>query len=171
MSTTPATADQLDLPIPVTVGDDVVEFPRLDLDDLMRWANSAKQTRIVEATQRVNADGNLSPFERQRLIQIVADDGLQLGLLMAKSFEPAGIRKVLVMSLAKAGKDNGAALAVLKRIHFKRQQQVAQEVLSPPKPPEPAKKAEQTGDGDEGFTGNETGDSTEPSPGSTPDAT
>jgi hypothetical protein len=156
MSETPSVENQLDLQIPEKVGDDLIEFPRLDLDDLMRWANSAKSARLAEAEKRLRADGDVTPFERQRHLQIVADDGLQLGLLMARSFEPAGIRTVLVTSLKKAKKSDAEALAILKRIHFRRQQQLAQEVLSPPAPP----KAEKKGGGSEGFTESETGDYT-----------
>lgn len=140
MTTDHTLENQLQLPILEPVGTETISFPRLDLDDLIPWANEVRALRRAEADQRYKADTSLSPYDRHRLMQEVLDGGIELGILLRRAYEPAGIRKVLMMSLKKSGKDDAAALAILKRIHYQRQANLAIDVVSPPAPAKPAEK-------------------------------
>lgn len=153
----PPVEQQLDLPVVEIVGEESIEFARLDMDDLMRWANDVRTKRIKDAEMRYAADPLLPAFERHRLIQALVDEGIQLGYLLNKAYEPEGIRKSLVMSLTKGDKMKPAeAVATLKRIHFRRQSAIATDVLSaPPAPPKTDKDGPPKSE--EGFTEPEIG--------------
>jgi hypothetical protein len=135
----------------------------------MRWAAEVKQTRQRDAEKRLAASRDLTPIDRDRRIQEITDEDVQLGWLLNKSYAPAGVRKILAVSLKKAGKTDEQSLAIIKRIHFMRQAVVARELLSPPPAPEDKAKPEDKTGSD--FTTPETGDSTGPSSGESPDVT
>ena len=155
-----STASQLETPIVEAVDGVDVSFPRLTMDDLSKWAGEIQNKRVLEAKTRHTADKSLSPFDRQSLIQRIIDTDIELASVQAKSFTPDGIKKALIVSLKKSGKSDVDALAVLSRIHYRRQYELAQEVLSAPAPVQPE------GDGSENPpTGGDTavtGDSTAP---------
>lgn len=148
MSTEHTVENQLQLPVIEHVNGDTYTFPRLELDDLINWANEVRTLRRAEAEQRYRADNTLSPFDRHRLLQEVLDRGVELGILLSRAYEPAGIRKVLVMSLKKGGKADAEALAMLSKIHYQRQANLAIDVISPPAPPPPPKKADDAKEGE-----------------------
>lgn len=132
MSNEFSTASQLDLPIIETVNGQPVEFHRLAMTDIAAWANEIHSKRITDAKKRHAMNKALSEYDRESLIQRIADEDVQLNEVLRKSFAPAGISKALVMSLKKTGKDDGQALEIVKAIHFRRQFEIAQEVISPP---------------------------------------
>jgi hypothetical protein len=134
-----STDNQLQLPVTING----VDFPRLEMQDLFKWAKEARDNARTEAEKRYAKNGPggalLTEFDRQRMIQAVIDRGIELSGLLDLARTPEGIHRVLILSLKKAGKSDGDALAALKGIHFIQQFQLAQDVLSPPAPPaEPA---------------------------------
>jgi hypothetical protein len=50
------TEDQLQLPHIETVGNDTIEFPRLDVDELAHWANEVKAKRVADESARLKLD-------------------------------------------------------------------------------------------------------------------
>lgn len=126
-----------DLQLPVSEAG--YDFPRLEMADLIAWAAQVHTARRIAAEKRYAKNGpggaSLTEFERQKMIQGIIDREVELGDLMVKAYTPEGIHKTLVASLAKAGKTDAEALAVLKRIHFTRQARLAEAVLSPPQLP------------------------------------
>lgn len=138
--------NQLQLPV-VNNG---VEFHRLEMADLIKWAAEVRSAARTAAQQRYAERGEggqaLTPYDRQRMIQGVIDRGVELGHLLDLARTPEGIHRVLILSLKKAGKSDGEALAVLKVVHFVEQFQLAQDVLSPPAPPVKATPAKEEGD-------------------------
>jgi 3,4-dihydroxy-2-butanone 4-phosphate synthase len=120
------------LQTPVVEGD--VEFPRLEMDDLVTWAGQIKAQRKTAGEARINADKALSPFDRNRALRQLEHEDVEIGELAAKMYTPGGIVSILRKSLTKGGKIKGDAeiAAVLKRIHYSRQQQIAAEIMSPP---------------------------------------
>lgn len=162
----PTVEQQLDLPVYEPVGDEKVEFPRLDLDDLIRWASEVKQVRIREAQKRLAAKvqkGDLSAADQDRREQELVDDDIQIGWLMNKAYTPEGIRKVLELSLRKTGRKDEERLAIVRKIHFVRQSAMARELMSPPPPPEKKDKGKPEDKTGSDFTSPETGDSSNPS--------
>lgn len=125
-----STENELQLP----VIDGEVSFPRLEMAEILQWANELKARRRIEAEQRMKADNTLSSFERQRLLQLVDDREIELDHVLIRSYTPTGILYVLNRSLAKAKKTPAEAKDILARIHFKRQAEIAQQVMSAPEP-------------------------------------
>jgi hypothetical protein len=125
------------------VGDEDIEFPRLDVDDLLRWANEVKQKRRVDEEARVRADAGLrnNPELQQKLIAAVAQRDVEFAELWQRTFTPGGARKAVIESLKKGGKTDGQAVAIVKRIHWAKLSALAQEILSPPAPVEGQEKA------------------------------
>jgi hypothetical protein len=124
----------LQLPIVELVDGEEVKFPRLDMNDLIEWAGQLRNRRRIEAETRMKANQSLSPLDRERLIQEIVDQDVELATLMVRSYTPEGIRKVMVASLKKGGVADQQALETLKRIHFKRQAELTRAILSPPAP-------------------------------------
>lgn len=109
-------------------------FPRLEMADLIAWASEVKTGRRVAVENRVKADASLSPFEKQRLIQIADEAEIELGQLLIRSFTPVGIQKVLVTSLGKTGKPAAEIKSILAGIHFREQAALAERIMSAPDP-------------------------------------
>lgn len=126
------------LQLPVTVNG--TDFPRLEMADLIKWTAEEKNNARTAAERRYAKNGpgaqGLSPFECQQMIQGVIDKGYPMGRLLEDVREAPGVHKALILSLKKAGKSDGEAVAILKGIHFLDQYQLAQDVLSPPAPVE-----------------------------------
>ena len=137
-------ATQLESPIIEIVGGEPIEFPRLTMDDIVKWVEVIRGERRSEAKKRHDEEG-LSPFERQRLMQIVEDQEIPLYAVQARAGTPKGIVKALMLSLGKtipvaaSVDDRKKAVAhnleILKQIHFTRQFELTMLVMSPPEPP------------------------------------
>lgn len=125
-------SDDLQSPIIVKVDGEDVSFPRLDMGDLETWANQLAAKRKQNATIRLNIDTKLSPYERQQLLHAIDNEEIELGHVLARSYTPTGIRKVLVDSLTKTGRKTDDVVRVLGRIHFTAQSEIARKVMSPP---------------------------------------
>jgi len=128
----------LQLPVIEKMGDRDVRFARLDMTDLATLAVEIRNESVAKGRALVTADRALAQDAPARFaaLQRIESERVSLSQVLQLAEQPAGITKLLRLSLKKAGecKSDGDADAILRGIHYGRQYSLAVEVLSAPAP-------------------------------------
>lgn len=127
-------ADDLGLPIIEEVNGEPVEFHRLTIDDIERWANDIAARRKADGRKRIAANKSLSPVQQAQMLQWLENEDIEYADVVKRSYTPVGIRRVLITSLTKSGRDDDAAVKIVTAIHHERSATLAREIMSPPRP-------------------------------------
>jgi hypothetical protein len=158
-----------DAPVIEYVGDREIILPVLDIDDLTLWAAELKAQRRKADAKRIAALPDA--FSRFRAEKYADENEPAIDELASLSRSPAGGKKVLDLSLAKAGvKDAAERAAIVKAIPPWRFEMLARDVsrLFPPLPPYPLQEPANPNPPAGGSAGEPTGSSGSESSTSTP---
>lgn len=125
---------------PIVFNEDGLEFsfPKLDIDDHAKWCEELHAVRKPATLKLI--PGNAQPIERFKMTRNAEFETPTLDTIADLLYTPAGSRTAVMKSLAKAGKSEDEAKAIIKKIKPSKFQRLAMDVsglfetLPPPLP-------------------------------------
>jgi hypothetical protein len=111
-----------------------VAFARADCDYWGTWAAQVKQDRVAKDLDRLKRVPILDPMQRLAAESKIENQRVFLGEVIDRQHEADGLKKIILDSIVRGGRDLKEAEAIRQRIGIGRQMQLATIICSEPMP-------------------------------------